>query len=145
MESINRINLNKSFLVVGCGGLGCFIIEFLLRLGVKKIVVCDPDVFDESNLNRQLYSTPVNIGTKKVTAAMERAKELRFKGEFTALDGAFERAMLEGIDIAIDNLWVIAETVRLADNLATLDYASLAAKDKVSGRLAAARAAIDVG
>jgi molybdopterin-synthase adenylyltransferase len=59
-------------LVVGCGGLGGYIIEMLARLGIGKLTVIDGDVFDESNLNRQLLSTESAIGTPKVSAAKER-------------------------------------------------------------------------
>ena len=42
--------------VIGCGGLGGYVIEELARLGVGRIVVIDPDRFEEHNLNRQLLS-----------------------------------------------------------------------------------------
>ena len=45
---------NKRVAVVGCGGIGGYLIELLSRLGVGYIKAIDPDVFDESNLNRQL-------------------------------------------------------------------------------------------
>jgi molybdopterin-synthase adenylyltransferase len=44
----------KKVIVVGCGGLGGHIIEQLARLGIGHITAIDGDVFDESNLNRQL-------------------------------------------------------------------------------------------
>lgn len=109
------INLNKSFLVVGCGGLGCNLVEGLLRLGAKKITVCDPDVFSKSNLNRQLYSSPSNIGKLKVEAAKKRAGELGYSGEFTAIPKEFSKEMLDGIDVAIDALDNIKARLYLED------------------------------
>ena len=47
----------KKVAVVGCGGLGGYIIEQLSRIGVGHITIIDGDVFDETNLNRQLFST----------------------------------------------------------------------------------------
>ena len=44
----------KKAAVIGCGGLGGYAIEMLARAGVGHIKVCDGDVFDETNLNRQL-------------------------------------------------------------------------------------------
>ena len=61
-------------LVVGCGGLGGNIIEHLTRAGVGSLTVVDGDVFEESNLNRQLLSTSENLGQKKAAAAAERVK-----------------------------------------------------------------------
>lgn len=59
-------------LVAGCGGLGGNIIEHLTRMGVGALTVVDGDVFDETNLNRQILSTSDNLGQKKALAAAER-------------------------------------------------------------------------
>ena len=48
---------SKKVAVIGCGGLGGYVIEMLARTGVGHIVCCDGDFFTESNLNRQLLST----------------------------------------------------------------------------------------
>ncbi len=58
--------------VVGCGGLGGYIIEELGRLGIGSITAVDGDAFDESNLNRQLLSEMDNLGCSKAKAAKER-------------------------------------------------------------------------
>ena len=66
----------KRIFVAGCGGLGGYLIESLLRLGVGGITVCDGDEFEPSNLNRQLYSTPGLLGRSKAEAAAERAVQV---------------------------------------------------------------------
>jgi tRNA A37 threonylcarbamoyladenosine dehydratase len=43
--------LGKSVCIVGCGGLGGYIIEMIGRIGVGKITAVDGDVFDLTNLN----------------------------------------------------------------------------------------------
>lgn len=106
---------NKTYLVVGCGGLGCYIVEGLLRLNVKKIVVCDPDVFSESNLNRQLYALKTTIGEYKVIVASIRAKQLGYEGEFVAYPKLFDESMLEGIDVVFDALDSISDRLKLED------------------------------
>lgn len=58
--------------VVGCGGLGGYIVEFLGRLGVGHITAIDGDVFDESNLNRQLLSDVKTLGKSKAQQAVDR-------------------------------------------------------------------------
>ncbi len=64
----------KKVAVVGCGGLGGHIVEQLARLGIGHITAIDGDVFDVSNLNRQLLSNVENIGKHKALAAKERVK-----------------------------------------------------------------------
>ncbi len=68
----NQLLRQKSAVVVGCGGLGGYIIEMLARIGIGKLTVIDGDVFEASNLNRQLLATPVNLGTLKAEAALQR-------------------------------------------------------------------------
>ena len=60
--------------VVGCGGLGGYVVEMLGRIGIGHLTVVDSDGFEESNLNRQLYSDTVVLGKSKVEVARERMK-----------------------------------------------------------------------
>jgi molybdopterin/thiamine biosynthesis adenylyltransferase len=75
-EQENQSLKNFKVVVVGCGGLGGYIIEMLARLGIGHITMVDGDVFEESNLNRQLLSTPQNIGRGKAFVASERVNEI---------------------------------------------------------------------
>ena len=47
----------KKVCVIGCGGLGGNVLEHLARIGIGMITAVDGDVFDQSNLNRQLLSS----------------------------------------------------------------------------------------
>ena len=69
---INKIKDTK-VLLIGLGGVGGYTFESLLRTGFKEITVVDKDVFDITNLNRQIYATTETIGTNKVEAAFKRA------------------------------------------------------------------------
>ena len=64
--------LDSTAAVVGCGGLGGYVIEELARLGVGRLIAIDPDVFEEHNLNRQLYAVEASLGKPKVEAAAAR-------------------------------------------------------------------------
>lgn len=72
---INKIK-NTKILIVGIGGVGGASFEALVRLGVQYITVIDNDVFNESNLNRQILSNINNIGNSKVKEAVLRAKSI---------------------------------------------------------------------
>lgn len=78
MSSISReensVLKDSKVCVIGCGGLGGYIIEMLGRLGVGTITAIDGDVFEESNLNRQLLSDELSIGRSKAMAAVERMR-----------------------------------------------------------------------
>ena len=60
--------------VVGCGGLGGSVIEALARIGVGNLRVIDGDVFEPSNLNRQLLCTEADLGREKALVAAERVR-----------------------------------------------------------------------
>ena len=67
---------DRRVLVVGCGGLGGYIIEYLVRMGVGELTVVDGDVFEPGNLNRQLLSGEDTMGRSKAEAAAARAKNV---------------------------------------------------------------------
>jgi len=92
--------------VVGCGGLGGYILEQLARLGVGNIVAIDPDVFEENNLNRQLLSSPGKLGRIKAEVAVERIAEINpavtvrpVKEFFAKANG---RELLGKVDCVVD-------------------------------------------
>ena len=59
-------------LIVGCGGVGGYALETLVRSGITNIDIIDFDVIDITNLNRQIITNKENIGIKKVLAAKNR-------------------------------------------------------------------------
>ncbi len=66
----------KRVLIVGCGGLGGHLVELMTRIGIGALRVCDGDVFDQTNLNRQLLATAQTLGTSKAEAAKARALQI---------------------------------------------------------------------
>ena len=51
--------------VVGCGGLGCAVLPYLVSSGVGKLILIDDDKIELSNLQRQVLYTDENIGKLK--------------------------------------------------------------------------------
>lgn len=99
---------NKKIAVIGCGGLGSYIVELMTRIGVGYIRVVDGDVFDETNLNRQLLSELSLIGKTKAEAAATRVKrinqdvETEIKPTFLNEQNAAE--LIFGCDVVLDGL-----------------------------------------
>ena len=59
-------------LVVGLGGVGSFVAEFLVRNGIGKLTIIDGDIVDPTNRNRQLPALFTTQGLKKVELMRER-------------------------------------------------------------------------
>lgn len=76
----------KRVLVVGCGGLGGHLIDLLARVGVGAIRAVDGDVFEPSNLNRQLLSEIPLLGFSKAKAAAARISRVNPDIEMEAVE-----------------------------------------------------------
>ena len=66
----------KKVCVVGCGGLGGHIIEHLARIGIGEIRCVDGDHFEETNLNRQIFSEEALLGNSKAETAVKRVNAI---------------------------------------------------------------------
>lgn len=107
-EGEQRLLAQKTVAVVGCGGLGGYLAEYLGRLGVGTIRLIDGDCFEESNLNRQLLSEPSRLGQSKAEAAAARLR--RINPEITVesypvfLTAENVPKLLSGCDMVLDGL-----------------------------------------
>ena len=65
--------LKKSHIIVfGLGGVGGYVVEALIRVGIQEITVVDFDTIDITNLNRQIIATQNTVGNYKADAIKER-------------------------------------------------------------------------
>lgn len=94
--------------VVGCGGLGGYIIEMLGRLGVGTITVIDGDVFDETNLNRQILSDEETVGKSKAITAVKRMSLVNSSIKVIPINKYIDESNAEGLlgghDLIVDAL-----------------------------------------
>lgn len=80
LDEIGAIGQEKlkasKVLVIGAGGLGCPILQYLTAAGVGTIGIIDNDTVDQSNLQRQILYTHKDIGKFKAEVAANRLSEL---------------------------------------------------------------------
>jgi molybdopterin/thiamine biosynthesis adenylyltransferase len=110
--------------VIGCGGLGGYVIEEAARVGVGTLVLVDPDVFEEHNLNRQLLSSVADLGRPKVDAGRERVASVNPAVTVVTHQAAFSeengRQLVGGSSAvvdALDSLSTRRELVRVCREL----------------------------
>lgn len=98
----------KRVLVVGCGGLGGHLIEMLARIGIGALRVVDGDVFEPSNLNRQLLSEVPTLGLSKAKAAAARINRVNPEVEVEAVTENMTEVnvheLLQGCHAVLDGL-----------------------------------------
>jgi len=106
-------------LVVGAGGLGCPVLQYLAGAGTGRIVVVDHDRVEESNLHRQPLYTMEDIGSLKALAA--RAALLRFNPMIEVeavaerLTPANAERLVADADVVVDAADSLAATYILSD------------------------------
>ena len=66
----------KHVAIIGLGGLGCPVAQYLSTSGLGKITLIDHDVVDETNLQRQILYTSEDLGLYKADVACKRLKIL---------------------------------------------------------------------
>lgn len=103
LEKIHKANI----LLLGVGGVGSFCFEVLIRSGIKNITIIDFDIYEESNLNRQLHSNKENIGRKKVEVLKEYAYKINSSIKVNAIDAFLD----ENYDIDITKYDYIIDAV----------------------------------
>lgn len=63
-------------LIIGVGGLGSPVSLYLAAAGVGRLILCDDDEVDLSNLQRQVVHTTDRIGTNKAVSAAEQLRKI---------------------------------------------------------------------
>ena len=67
---------NAQVLMIGAGGLGCPVLQYLAAAGVGEIGIVDDDVVDVSNLHRQILYSMADVGKPKAIIAKEKMSSL---------------------------------------------------------------------
>ena len=98
--------LDASVLLIGAGGLGCPLAQYLTAAGVGRIGLVDDDVVDTSNLQRQVLYGTDDVGKPKVDVALARLRAMNpdveaigFKTRITS-ENALE--LMRDWDVIID-------------------------------------------
>ena len=103
----------KHLLVLGLGGVGGYVAEFLVRCGVGKLTLVDGDRVAVSNLNRQLPALRSTLGEYKAEVLARRFADINPAGEFTSVprfvrpeevDHLLDSAKFDGAVDAIDDV-----------------------------------------
>jgi molybdopterin/thiamine biosynthesis adenylyltransferase/rhodanese-related sulfurtransferase len=84
-------------LMIGAGGLGCPVLQYLVAAGVGEIGIVDHDVVDVTNLHRQILYTIADVGRPKATVAKQKLELLNPHVSVTAFPELFSTANAESL------------------------------------------------
>ncbi len=108
-----------SALVIGAGGLGCPVLQYLCAAGVGRLVIVDHDRVEESNLHRQPLYRMSDLGLEKAYAAQAALRQLNPRLRIDAiaerLTPANAARLIAEADLAIDAADSFAATYVLSD------------------------------
>ncbi len=92
--------------VVGAGGLGCPVLQYLAAAGVGTIGIIDFDVVEMSNLHRQTLYTPDDVGKLKAEVALQKLSAqnpfITIRAHCQLLNEEHAAPLLSGYDIIVD-------------------------------------------
>lgn len=105
-ENSQKKLLKSKVLVIGVGGLGCPVLQFLATAGVGHIGIADDDKVDISNLHRQILYNENSIGKIKANEAKEKLHQINSEIEITAYSYKITHnnilPLIEQYDIIVD-------------------------------------------
>jgi molybdopterin-synthase adenylyltransferase len=96
---------SSSVLVIGAGGLGSPVLNYLVAAGIGRVGVCEFDTLELHNLQRQTLYSSNQVGTPKLEAALERLgavnPHVKLEG-FPKLTPENASEMFSGFDLIVD-------------------------------------------
>ena len=110
-ESLQLLR-QKRVLILGCGGVGGYVIESLARSGIGTLILVDYDTIDETNINRQIIALSSNIGEKKVDAFEKRIKDINGDCNVIKIDQFIDRENISSLfDLSFDYFVDACDTI----------------------------------
>lgn len=98
--------MNSKVLVIGAGGLGSPVIQYLAAAGVGTLGVLDFDEVELHNLNRQIIHNESTVGISKVKSAGIFVRNLNHQIKFIGIEQKIDESnaeeLISGFDIIID-------------------------------------------
>jgi molybdopterin/thiamine biosynthesis adenylyltransferase/rhodanese-related sulfurtransferase len=106
-------------LVIGAGGLGCAVLQYLCAAGVGRLVIVDHDRVEESNLHRQPTYRMSDVGLLKAPAAraalLDSNPEIQIEAVSERLTPANAAHLVAAADLIVDAADSFAVTYMLSD------------------------------
>lgn len=109
---------NSTVAIAGCGGMGGLLASILLRLGIRTLKIADPELFDESNINRQFGAGKSSLGKSKALITAKLLREIADDTNLIIYPMGINNHVVEdfvsGADLVCDEIEFWAHGARLS-------------------------------
>ncbi len=102
--------------VCGVGGMGGACLQSLVRSGIGTFIIADMDVFEVSNLNRQVFANLDTVDVEKTQATAHAMRRINPDIDLTIYDGTWPAStdeILSQVDLVVNGMDDVAETAKL--------------------------------
>ena len=123
LKKLNKANI----ILFGCGGVGGYVAEMLVRSGIGEITIVDFDKVDVTNINRQIIALNSTKGKNKVDVLKERLLDINPNCKVTAVCDRYKKGcnilnnsysyVIDAIDSVTDKINLICESHSLNLNI----------------------------
>ena len=119
-EKVKKL-MNSNVLVVGLGGVGAYAAELICRAGIGKMTIVDGDIYQPSNINRQLGALSSTLGKNKADNMKERLLEISPGLKLTVIpkyvtDEEMPGLLNEKFDYVVDAIDTLSPKIQLIYN-----------------------------
>jgi len=109
---------NSSVAVFGIGGVGGYAVEALVRGGIGRLTLIDPDVICPTNINRQIHALEKTVGRVKVEVMAERCRDINPQIDIVTHHCAYQQDNSESLlanqyDYVLDCIDTITDKLHL--------------------------------
>ena len=113
-EAGQHILRTSKVAVIGLGGVGSLVAEYIARLGVGNLLLIDPDVIETSNLSRVVGATRTDVetGQLKTQIAVRHAREMGTSTELRPIVADVARQSVAKLLRDCDFIFLAADTMR---------------------------------
>lgn len=119
-EAVNKIK-SKKVAIFGVGGVGSYVAEALVRIGIGSFILIDNDIIDITNLNRQIHATHNTIGKIKVEEMAKRMKSINPEVKIETIqefvtEENVDKIIKKDIDYIVDAIDTVKSKIEIVQN-----------------------------
>lgn len=117
--------INAGAIIIGLGGLGCAVAQYLAAAGVGKLTLVDDDKVENTNLQRQILHFEKDVGANKVISAQNTLAQLNSETNIHVFEERLSESKLVELLHEHDILIDCSDNLKTRNSLNKLAYQTM--------------------